>query len=371
MAAGKVVDLFSGAGGFTLGAVRAGFEVVLCVDNDEKLTSQHDVNFPDLCLERKDLSTLPPENLRNLAGVGEGELAGVIGGPPCQGFSEIGNRNPDDERNTLVGRFFLYVSELEPAFFVMENVPGILHEHGRPHLESGLRRLPESYDYLEPRKIDASEYGLPTSRERVFVIGYDTERIDSLSWGDLKPETERNTTVHDALHDLPSPNESVEESGYHWAEYRCEPDEGPAGRYARQARSLPENGFGDKIAIDRLNEGMLSGFNGTDHTDKVVERFSKVEQGGRDKISKCPRLKWDNQCGTLRAGTGSDKGSYQSVRPIHPKEDRVITIREAARLQGFPDWFQFDNTKWHSFRMIGNSVPPSLAESILRMIYHS
>jgi len=87
-----------------------------------------------------------------------------------------------------------------------------------------------------------------------------------------------------------------------------------------------------------------------------------------DKISKFPRLRWDGLCPTLRAGTDKHKGSYQAVRPIHPDEDRVITPREAARLQGFPDWFQFSPTKWHSFRQIGNSVSPFVGEAVLDVI---
>ena len=94
----------------------------------------------------------------------------------------------------------------------------------------------------------------------------------------------------------------------------------------------------------------------------------QLKPGEVDSVSKSYRLKYKGFCPTLRAGTGSDKGSYQAVRPLHPTENRVITPREAARLQGFPDWFQFHSTKWHSFRQIGNSVSPILAEHILRVV---
>jgi site-specific DNA-cytosine methylase len=104
---------------------------------------------------------------------------------------------------------------------------------------------------------------------------------------------------------------------------------------------------------------------------EVEKRYEKLNFGEQDKISKSVRLKPDGYCPTLRAGTGSDKGSYQAVRPIHFKEPRVITPREAARLQGFPDWFVFHETKWHSFRQIGNSVSPIVAEAILKTIKDS
>jgi DNA (cytosine-5)-methyltransferase 1 len=101
----------------------------------------------------------------------------------------------------------------------------------------------------------------------------------------------------------------------------------------------------------------------------VIHRFSKVNPGEIDKISRAPRLKLDGFCPTLRAGTGRDRGSYQAVRPIHPNQHRVITPREAARLQGFPDWFQFHETKWHSFRQIGNSVSPIVSEYLFKRIF--
>jgi DNA (cytosine-5)-methyltransferase 1 len=100
----------------------------------------------------------------------------------------------------------------------------------------------------------------------------------------------------------------------------------------------------------------------------VAKRYANVKQGASDKISKSKKLDPTGFCPTLRAGTGKDKGSYQAVRPIHPTKNRVITPREAARLQGFPDWFVFHKTKWHSFRQIGNSVSPIVAERLLNVI---
>ncbi|HFX4291534.1 TPA: DNA cytosine methyltransferase, partial [Escherichia coli] len=101
----------------------------------------------------------------------------------------------------------------------------------------------------------------------------------------------------------------------------------------------------------------------------VKARYSSILPGMVDPVSKSKCLLWDGLCPTLRAGTGSDKGSHQAVRPLHPEEGRVITVREAARLQGFPDWFVFHHTKWHSFRMIGNSVSPLMSKHIMGEIY--
>jgi DNA (cytosine-5)-methyltransferase 1 len=129
------------------------------------------------------------------------------------------------------------------------------------------------------------------------------------------------------------------------------------------------DGIGDQTAIKQFVEKLkVSGFLGTQHTAAVTERFAAVAAGKMDKISKFPRLAWNGLCPTIRAGTDHRRGSYQAVRPIHPEENRVITPREAARLQGFPDWFQFSPTKWHSFRQIGNSISPLVAEWLLRVI---
>lgn len=118
----------------------------------------------------------------------------------------------------------------------------------------------------------------------------------------------------------------------------------------------------------RASDKVFTGHRPTIHTQGVVDRFARVKQGQVDPVGRHPRLAWEGLCPTLRAGTGADKGSYQAVRPIHPEEDRVITVREAARLQGFPDTHLFHPTVWHSFRMIGNSVSPIMAKAIFSAI---
>jgi DNA (cytosine-5)-methyltransferase 1 len=118
----------------------------------------------------------------------------------------------------------------------------------------------------------------------------------------------------------------------------------------------------------RASDLTFTGQKTTKHTIEVVRRFNEVLPGEIDKIGRHPRLTWQGQCPTLRAGTGSEQGSYQSVRPIHPEYPRVITVREAARLQGFPDYYRFHPTIWHSFRMIGNSVSPQIASAIFSAI---
>ena len=130
---------------------------------------------------------------------------------------------------------------------------------------------------------------------------------------------------------------------------------------------IPE-GVGDQETIKKFTQHRLvSGCIATRHTAKVQKRFAQVGEGEIDSVSRMPRLSRDGLCPTLRAGTGPDRGSFQSLRPIHFCEPRVITPREAARLQAFPDWFRFHTTKWHAFRGIGNSVSPLVAEAVFRV----
>ena len=166
--------------------------------------------------------------------------------------------------------------------------------------------------------------------------------------------TEKRSSVRNAIFDLPEPRTEG------WGRYR----DVEVSSYASQARRI-RRGLGASLFKEAVREGRVSGLQPTLHTDEVRRRFSSVLPGTNDAISRCARLRWDAVAPTLRAGTGPDHGSYQSIRPIHPDRDRVITVREAARLQGFPDWFKFHETKWHSFRMIGNSVSPFMSAALL------
>ena len=172
--------------------------------------------------------------------------------------------------------------------------------------------------------------------------------------------------VADALNGLPvniDPDWQQEEEGWRVV-HAC-----GKSKYSQRLHGHIPPGVGDQIALRRLSDkNEASGCLGTLHTTAVAERYASTAQGKYDRISKSYRLAPNGFCPTLRAGTGPGQGRFQAVRPIHPFEPRVITPREAARLQGFPDWFQFAPTKWHSFRQIGNSVSPILAEHLLRVV---
>ena len=342
----KIVDVFSGCGGFSLGAKQAGFEVVAAFDNNPILTSSYPRNFPNTRMILKDAIEIDGERVREVAG---GRIDGIVGGPPCQGFSAIGKRDPDDPRRLPLGHFFRIVREVKPSFFVMENVTGLAYSNAMNVLRSALCQVDE-YEILGPQIWNAADFGAATKRSRLFIIGIHSKFSECLSLEDIEAQKRKPTTVREAIGDLEDVRQIGEENGFDvWRIV----GNGDPSEYARSLRS---------------SSGCFTGHRMTRHSEQVVSRFAKVSEGGVDLIGRHPRLAWTAQSPAIRAGTGSDRGSYQAVRPIHPRHPRVITVREAARLQGFPDSHRFHPTIWHSFRMIGNSVSPYMAKAIFRAI---
>lgn len=363
----KVIDLFSGVGGLSLGAARAGFHVALAVELESRAIETHALNFPasnHACVDVRNATGL---DLLSRAGLTDQPLDGLIGGPPCQGFSRIGRRQLDDTRNTLFGAFFRLAKEMQPRFFVAENVPGILDEPYENIRRAALDQVRGDYELLDPITLKASDYGAATGRERVFFVGYRKREVNPLTAASFAAAKSKSTvTVSHALRGLPARVPSV------WSReelsWRTVEAAGATSFLKKIAGHVPDDVGNEWSLILHSEQRLVSGFLGTRHTDEVRERFRKLGPGETDSVSRCVRLDPEGLCPTLRAGTGPDRGSYQALRPVHPYSARVITPREAARLQGFPDWFQFHPTKWHSFRQIGNSVSPLLAESVLQVM---
>ncbi|MDR1291257.1 MAG: DNA cytosine methyltransferase [Planctomycetaceae bacterium] len=363
-----VIDLFSGVGGLSLGAVRAGFKLRAAVEIDPHAIASHKTNFPNTLHFAKSVSLLTGKVISELP-FKKNELSGIVGGPPCQGFSAIGKQNIDDARNLLFIDFFRLVSELSPRFFVAENVPGIMNEKFSSLRNKAFSFVKKKYVILPPIKLLAHQFGVPTTRERVFFIGYRPDELNPIDEKCFSPPKISPVKVCDALAGLPvkiDPAWQSEEQG--WQDVNAP----KVKRFARLVRGKVPQGVGDLVAIKRMKtQQLVSGCLGTIHSKEVLQRYSQVSPGETDAISKSYRLTNNGFCPTIRAGTNSEHGSFQAVRPLHPTENRVITPREAARLQGFPDWFQFSPTKWHSFRQIGNSVSPILAEYVLSVLFQA
>lgn len=361
----SVIDLYAGVGGLGLGAARAGFDVRMAVELDKIAIATHAQNFPNCRHLHRDVATISGADLLAEAGLAPTQLSGLIGGPPCQGFSVMGKNDPNDPRNALFSHFFRLVSETRPLFFVAENVPGILSEKNQGVLNAAFDLLPQSYQ-IHKIVIKASDIGAPTIRTRVFFVGMDAERMETnFAFDGLTPISGLHATVGHALQGLPAIRSNWGAEHQSWRKCGDVPQD---GFFDRICNSIPY-GIGDPHALKRYaNAREISGCFGTVHDPETVKRFAKLQPGDTDIVSRAKKLDPLGFCPTLRAGTASDRGSFQAVRPIHPGSPRVITPREAARLQGFPDWFVFHPTKWHSFRQIGNSVSPIVSEALLSQI---
>lgn len=367
----KVVDLFAGAGGLSLGFEQAGYDVVAAVELDPVHTAVHEFNFPTTTAFCRSVVGLTGEGIRKGSDLGDDELHAVVGGAPCQGFSMMGKRALEDPRNQLVGEFARIVLELNPRYFVLENVSGLTVGDHRKFLDEVIELFGcKGYTVLTPYKVlQASEFGVPQSRRRLFLIGARGEvplpeyPASTHTAGSMKglPEAGKlpaSPTVFEALGDLPNADDYAEllDSDAVLAKY------GEPSDYAKKLRGLTDPGhFGHRRIFD---EKLLTSSMRTKHTDKSVSRFAATLPGTTEKVSRFLRLHPKGISNTLRAGTSSDHGAHTSPRPIHPTLPRVITVREAARLHGYPDWFRFHTTKWHGFRQIGNSVPPALAQAV-------
>jgi DNA (cytosine-5)-methyltransferase 1 len=364
---GTFVDLFSGCGGFSLGAELAGFRSLAAIDIDPTLQSAYRRNFPKSRVVQASVADIEGSDWKHLIGTAKPDA--VIGGPPCQGFSWIGKRRRNDPRNLMIGHFYRHVRALRPKFFIMENVLGLLDSDNQDVLAEGLELVPSYYRVLKPVIIAASEFGAATSRRRVVIVGYDPNEVDEIKPGLItKPVVKTAVTVREAISDLPAPVPEVDpKADFGWAKY---PKRMPQkiSDYALLLRKPAPRGLGNSEAVEHHLNGYVSGLVDTRHSKKVARRYERTECGASDPITKAYRLEWNGQCPTIRAGTGSDKGAFQAVRPLHPAKGRVITVREGARLQGFPDWFVFHPTKWHSFRMIGNSVSPFVSKGLFNRI---
>lgn len=371
-----VIDLFAGAGGLSLGASRAGFTVGAAIEKDCHAMETHRCNFPNATHIQEDITSLNGLTILQRAKILQNDLVGIIGGPPCQGFSSIGQGNVYDTRNKLFVKFFEIVSDLQPVFFVAENVPGIMKEKYASIRAEAFSKI-NNYIILPPVSVNASEYGAPTTRTRYFFIGYrDCEQIEPFNIADIerrKAPIENRTTVEKALEGLQA------DIRYTKASKSCKPiiPDYILGKnhrqsdffYSRVTDNIPENVGDEDYIRDYRNLHIVNGCIPTNHSPEVRARYAKLRYNEQDKISKSKRLDPEGYCPTLRSGTGPEKGSFQAVRPIHYRYNRVITPREAARLQGFPDWFKLPETIWHSFRQIGNSVSPIVAEQVLSAIY--
>ena len=341
----------------SLGFEQAGFDIAAAVEIDPIHCATHEYNFPNSTAICASVVNVTGEEIRRKAALVDVDIDVVFGGAPCQGFSMIGKRALDDPRNQLVFHYVRIVSELRPKYFVFENVKGLTLGKHAEFLSELIAALGNAgYDVQSPYQVlNAAEYGVPQDRKRLFVIG----ARRGLSVPSYPKPREQRTTVWDAIGDLPDASSFDELSATDEVRAKWK----TKASYAQRLRGLEVDptDFGYRREFD---SNLLTSSLRTEHTELSKQRFMATEHGKTEPISRFRKLPPDGLCNTLRAGTDSARGAFTSPRPIHPFLPRVITVREAARLHSYPDWFRFHTTKWHGFRQIGNSVPPLLGRAV-------
>lgn len=337
------VDLFSGAGGFTIGFTRAGWKPALCVDNNESVLLTHENCFPDIDHLHSDISDRDVQ--KEIVGRFKGKQIGVVvGGPPCQGFSMFGKRRfvntrdyrPDlDPRNQLVFSYLKIVTEIRPRWFVMENVPGFANlDRGRfvTALVDAFKKA--GYSQIGHQILNAAHYGVPQLRNRFIMIGNRTGHV--IPWPKKKYfEHPRDwqkpyRTVGEVISDL-----ATKES---YSKYTCHVPMNHKPLLVERYQYIPEGG---KLNVDKLPEHLRKGY----RTDSV-KNYSHVFK----------RLDRAKPAFTMVPG--------HNAFPIHPWLDRALTVREAARIQTFPDEMEFFGSRQNQCIQVGNAFPPTLAQII-------
>ena len=366
------VDLFSGAGGITLGLSNADFDVVFCSDADPACELTHLRNFPSIPFERSDVQQLRGADILRKAGLERGDLDLLIGGPPCQGFSIIGQREMWDPRNGLFRQFLRLAGELNPRCIVIENVTGlatlgkgaVLEEIGQAFAEAGYT--------IDCAELLAAQYGVPQMRWRMFFIGwrldqkrrggFPTPTHGRAGIGDLVPnrtispaDSAGFITISAAIGDLPAI-----EGGEPAVEYTKHP-EGPFQSAMRAGAKFLSNHYAARLSKQNMTRIRLLQ-PGQDWRDLPRDLLPAGMQRAlrKDHTRRYRRMRWEGVARSIITRFRDPKsGEY-----IHPEQHRTISIREAARIQSFPDWFVFEGSYSEQYDQVGNAVPPLLAREV-------
>jgi DNA (cytosine-5)-methyltransferase 1 len=376
-----VIELFAGAGGFTWGWHRAGFFTLAALDHDTVACRTHELNFGaagTLSLNR-DLARFGPDDLLVLLGARPRRLFAVVGGPPCQGWSRVGRgkiRSLEgcaasllrDPRNHLYRRFLEYVDMLRPPLCVMENVPGMLSIEGQNVADAIVHHFAAVGYCCTYALVNARWFGVPQDRRRLIFLGVrrdvgirlDTSELEAFARG-FRRETlglRDETTVRHALGDLPViPCGTLEDP----QPYRR--GRGPVSSYAKLMREGCAGMVADHICRTH-NSQDLAAFRAMTEGMQYHELHARYKRY-RDDIfkDKYKRLYWSRPAWTVTAHFEKDCYTH-----IHPSQPRTISVREAARIQSFPDSFRFFGNMGDRFRQIGNAVPPLMAWGIAEFV---
>lgn len=371
----RIVDLFSGVGGLTFGfyykIVNGEFvrnqncEIVFANEYDRITAEAFRINFPDINLIDKNIKDLTEREVRQIIGVDEVDI--IIGGPPCQSYSTIGKRKYDDKAR-LYNEYYRMLSIIRPRMFLFENVKGMLSmkdEDGNliiDDIENKFANIERNLGYnIQYDILDAVNFGVPQHRERVFIIGIRND-LD-IQWNfPVRENGFEDITLEEAISDLPhiNPGEDIHQYGNNMA----------INEYQRLMRGNNQgltchfcSLYGDKIQT--VINNVIPG-EGRDYINRLVdegvldERY-RLTSGYRNSYG---RLLVNHPCTTITHNMSTPSG----LRCIHYEQNRALTPREGARIQSFPDWFQFNGNHSEIKAQIGNAVPPLLAMRLAQQI---
>lgn len=340
------IDLFSGAGGMSVGAALCGIEVKYAVEVNKHAAQTFALNHHGVELLNKDIRSVSATDLGDIQ---QDEPVVVFGGPPCQGFSTSNQktRSVDNQNNWLFLEYVRIVREVMPDWVVFENVKGLVETENGYFLDAVLEAF-RCLGYTTTHFIlNSADYGVPQRRNRLFIIG----NLHGATVGTPRATVDQHWNVMDAIGDLPDLENGDRRDV---SPYRSPPVSG----YARLMR-------GDKV--DCWNNIV------TNNAPHIVERYRYIPQGGN--WESIPKELMDNYADASRCHTGIYRrlsedqpsvviGNFRKNMLVHPWMDRGLSVREAARLQSFPDWFRFTGSIGFQQQQVGNAVPPLLAKAV-------
>ena len=321
----KVLSLFTGAGGFDIGFKAKGFKIILASDIWDKAQETYNYNYPKIPFLKSDIRLISKETIMSLTNNEVPDV--IIGGPPCQGFSVMGDKNTGDPRNELYEEYLRLISDLDPKCFVFENVKGLKTMFKGRFLNKLINQITALGYNLHFKVFDSSEYGVPQKRERVILVG--TKLDNPFSFPKKSNKNISNIKSYKNV------NEAI----------------------------------GDLSNGTQLENHLI-----LNHGEIVIERYKLIPEGGKlPPPNELPKKIRRKNFGNTYVRLHRDKFAPTMVPgnnafPVHPYLDRSLTPREAARIQSFPDEFIFKGNRREQCILVGNAVPPLLAANIASSI---
>lgn len=326
----NIIDLFCGCGGLSKGFEMAGFNTVLAIDFWKDAVETFNNNHKNKVAICDDVSKISNDFLDDFTK--KNKITGIVGGPPCQGYSTVGKRDINDDRNYLYLQYCRIVEKVKPEFFVLENVKGLLTLNNGKFKEDIVERFTKLGYIVDYKILNSADYGVPQNRNRVFFVGIKNKKFK------FPKEKLKKVTTYEAISDLTSYED----------------------KYTTSAQTSYQKNM-------RGNNKQLKNNEFTVHTEKTIDVISKIPDGG--KITDLPKEFWEIRKYNKAFQRMNSKLQSNTIDTghrnyFHYSENRIPTVRESARIQSFPDNFIFYGSRTSQYRQVGNAVPPLLANAI-------